>query len=72
MEGPVALDHPDARPPTFPPVPGAPDAGPADPAPTELTPGEEPVATGTLFLTILILMLIGAIWVIVYARLINR
>lgn len=68
----MALDHPDARPPTFPSVPGAPGAGPADPAPTELTPGEEPVATGTLFLTILILMLIGAIWVIVYARLINR
>lgn len=68
----MALDHPDARPPTFPSAPGAPGTGAADPAPTELTPGEEPVATGTLFLTILILMLIGAIWVIVYARLINR
>jgi hypothetical protein len=53
-------------------VPTAPGTGSADPAKTELGPGEEPVATGTLFLTMLILMLIGAIWVIVYARLINR
>lgn len=68
----MALDHPDARPPSFPSVPSAPGTGSADPAKTELAPGEEPVATGTLFLTILILMLIGAIWVIVYARLINR
>jgi hypothetical protein len=53
-------------------VPTAPGTGSADPAKTELAPGDEPVATGTLFLTMLILMLIGAIWVIVYARLINR
>ena len=68
----MALDHPDARPPTSSTVPTAPGTGSVDPAKTELAPGEEPVATGTLFLTILILMLIGAIWVIVYARLINR
>lgn len=46
--------------------------GTTDPSKAELTPGEEPVTTGTLFLTTIILILIGAIWVIVYARLLDR
>lgn len=50
----------------------APGTGTTDPSKTELAPGEEPVTTGTLFLTTLILMLIGAIWVVVYARLLDR
>lgn len=68
----MALDQPDARPPSSPAGPTAPGTGSADPAETELAPGEEPVATGTLFLTMLILMLIGAIWIIVYRQLVNR
>ncbi len=47
-------------------------SGSNDPADTELTPGEEPVATGTLFLVTIILMIIVAIWVIVYLRLLER
>jgi len=30
------------------------------------------VTTGTLFLTMIILMIIGAVWVIIYWRLIDR
>ncbi len=37
-----------------------------------LAPGEEPVATGTLFFVIIILMVIGAVWVIMYLKLLNR
>jgi hypothetical protein len=50
----------------------APATGTTDPTRTELAPGEEPVTTGTLFLTLILLMLIGGIWVIVYARLLDR
>jgi hypothetical protein len=38
----------------------------------ELEPKEEPVVTGTLFLVIIILMIIGAIWLIMYLRLLDR
>jgi hypothetical protein len=44
----------------------------ADPPTPNLAPEEEPVTTGTLFLTMIILMLIGAIWVIVYRMLLWR
>jgi hypothetical protein len=50
----------------------APATGTSDPRKTELAPDEEPVTTGTLFLTMIILMIIGAIWVIIYGRLIDR
>lgn len=50
----------------------APATGSADLAETELTAEEEPVTTGTLFLTLIILMIIGAFWVVVYLRLIGR
>jgi hypothetical protein len=50
----------------------APATGTADPSRTEMAPGEEPVTTGTLFLTMIILMIIGAVWVIMYAMLLDR
>jgi hypothetical protein len=49
----------------------APPTGSADRADTELPPEEEPVVTGTLFLVTIILMIIGAIWVIMYLRLLR-
>lgn len=39
---------------------------------TELAPGEEPVTTGTLFFVVILLMIIGAVWVIMYMRLLDR
>lgn len=44
---------------------------PAD-APTELAPEEEPITTGTFFLMIVFLTLIGALWALMYLTLINR
>ena len=39
---------------------------------TSLGPGDEPVVTGTLFFVIVILMVIAAVWVIMYLRLLDR
>jgi hypothetical protein len=39
---------------------------------TELEPGEEPVTTGTLFFVLILLMIIVAVWVIMYLRLLDR
>jgi hypothetical protein len=39
---------------------------------TELKPGEEPVTTGTLFFVVILLMIISAVWVIMYLRLLDR
>lgn len=50
----------------------APATGALAPEQTELAPEEEPVATGTLFLTMIILMIIGAVWVTVYTFLLAR
>jgi hypothetical protein len=47
-------------------------AGAEAPQPTELRPEEEPVTTGTLFLTMVILMIIAAVWVIMYWQLLGR
>jgi hypothetical protein len=55
----------------LPPAP-VPATGSAAAADTELAPEEEPVATGTLFLSMVILMIIGAIWVVSYGLLMNR
>jgi hypothetical protein len=44
----------------------------ADPRGPELSPDEEPVTTGTLFLTMIILMIIGAVWGVAYYLLISR
>ncbi len=49
-----------------------PATGSSDPADTELFPGEEPTTTGTLFLVMIILMIIAAVWVILYLRLLDR
>lgn len=49
-----------------------PATGSPDPQRTELAPGEEPVVTGTLFLTLIILMIIAGFWVIIYQRLLTR
>jgi hypothetical protein len=51
---------------------GAPATGSIDPSETELAPDEEPTTTGTLFLMMIMLMIIGGIWVIVYQRLITE
>ena len=37
----------------------------------QLPPEEEPVVTGTLFVVMVILMIIGAIWVIMYQRMLR-
>ena len=56
----------------LPDAPAAPATGAVDRAFTELAAGEEPVATGTLFLTVVILMIIAAFWAIIYLRLLDR
>jgi hypothetical protein len=50
----------------------APATGTDDYWKTELQPGEEPVVTGTLFAVMIILMIITAVWVIMYLRLLDR
>lgn len=54
------------------PPPEVPATGTEESDATELRPGEEPVVTGTLFIMILFLMVIAALWVIVFGYLINR
>ena len=49
-----------------------PATGSSDPRDTELLTGEEPTTTGTLFLVMIILMIIVAVWVILYVRLLER
>jgi hypothetical protein len=49
-----------------------PATGSNDPQASELAPEEEPVVTGTLFLTMIILMLIGAVWGVAYYLLVSR
>jgi hypothetical protein len=39
---------------------------------TEIAPGEEPVVTGTLFLAVVLLLIVAAVWVIMYLRLLDR
>ena len=50
----------------------APATGSRDAEDTELNPDKEPRATGTLFLVMIILMIIVAVWVIMYVRLLDR
>ena len=42
------------------------------PEESDLQPGEEPTTTGTLFAVMIILMIIAAVWVIIYMRLLER
>ena len=50
----------------------SPATGTADPTQTEIAPGEEPVATGTLFLMIILLMIVAGIWSMLYFTLLSR
>ena len=50
----------------------SPATGTTDPQETELDPATEPVVTGSLFLTLLILVIIGGVWVIMYTLLLHR
>jgi hypothetical protein len=55
----------------LPPAP-APATGSADPRHTEIAREEELPIPGTLFLTVVLLMIIGAIWIVMYIMLLNR
>lgn len=50
----------------------APATGSDDYWDVEMAPGEEPAVTATLFFVMLILMVITAIWVVMYIRLLDR
>lgn len=50
----------------------APATGTFDYWKTELGPEEEPVTTGTVFLVMILLMIIAAVWVIIYVRLLSH
>ena len=50
----------------------APAEGTNDPRATDLNPSEEPVVTGTLFLTFVLLVVIGGVWVVMYRLLLIR
>jgi hypothetical protein len=50
----------------------APATGSSDPAKTDLAPEEEPVTTGTVFLTLIFLMMIFGFWMLMYWELLNR
>jgi len=55
------------------PIPAtAPATGTTDRGETELAPDEEPRTTGTLFLTTIILVIIGAVWIVMYSLLLSR
>ena len=49
-----------------------PTTGSDRPEDAELTHEEEPRTTGTLFLVMIILMIIIAVWLIMYLRLLDR
>lgn len=48
------------------------DTGGNDPGDSELRPEEEPNTTGTLFLTVVLLMIIFGFWALMYLTLLNR
>jgi hypothetical protein len=50
----------------------APATGTADPAEAEIAPGQEPVATGTLFLMVVLLIIVAGIWSMLYFTLLSR
>jgi hypothetical protein len=59
---------PSAIPDPYRPLPPAGTAGASAP----VSPEEEPNSTGTLFLMMIFLMMIGGLWVIVYLTLLHR
>jgi hypothetical protein len=50
----------------------APAPGSPSPQDTEITPEDEPVVTGTLFLSMVMLMLIAGAWIVMFRALVNR
>jgi hypothetical protein len=50
----------------------APATGSTRPSETELVPAEEPIVTGTLFLSMVMLMLIAGAWIVMFWRLMER
>lgn len=50
----------------------APATGSTDPKDTELRPEEEPIVTGTLFLSLLFLMMVFGFWLMMYLIMLNR
>jgi hypothetical protein len=55
----------------LPPAP-TPGTGSVDPAETELAKEAEPAIPGTLFLTTILLMIIAAIWIVMFIILLGR
>jgi hypothetical protein len=55
-----------------PPRPDAPATGTRLPEHSELAPDEEPSTPGTLFLSVILLMIIAGFWIIIYLRLLDR
>lgn len=49
-----------------------PSTGTADPSRTEIQREQEPQLSGTLFLTVILLMLIFGFWMMMYIEMINR
>jgi hypothetical protein len=54
------------------PPPEVPGTGSEVPADTHLQPPDEPVVTGTLFLMILLLTIVGGYWIILFGYLLSR
>jgi hypothetical protein len=52
--------------------PIAPGTGRTQPEATQLAPETEPNTSGTLFLMLILLLIIGAVWVVMYRLLIQR
>ena len=55
-----------------PPDDRAPATRSPSPCDTELTPAEEPVVTGALFLSMVLLMLIAGAWIVMFLKLVER
>lgn len=55
-----------------PPADRAPGTGSRSPRDTEVAPEEEPVLTGALFLSMVLLMLIAGAWVVMFLELVDR
>jgi hypothetical protein len=53
-------------------TPRAPATGSPRPSETEISPEEEPVVTGALFLSMVMLMLIAGAWIVMFWRLVER
>ena len=50
----------------------APPTGSSRPSDTEIAPEEEPVVTGALFLSMVMLMLMAGAWIVMFWRLVER